>query len=569
MENNLSFAQFDKILMNEKNFKSAVTIDNMNLGQTWSNSFKMKRSLCMNSVLIIVSLCFFCCEAVAWPGGNHSGKVVRTFKKTAFFNIKEYGAKGDGKRVDTKAIDSIIDVAARQGGGTVYFPAGTYLSYTIHLKSNICLYLEQGAVLLAADSAAGGQYDAAEPNAFDQYQDYGHSHWHNSLIFGENLENISIIGPGIINGQGLSRNATARHPWGNKAIGLKLCRNVILKDFTILTGGHFGILATGVDNLTIGNLKMDTNRDGMDIDCCQNVRVSDCSINSPYDDGICLKSSYALGVARATQNVTITNCEVSGFDLGTFFNGTFQRKEWNKVPDHEGPTGRIKFGTESNGGFINITISNCVFEYCRGLALETVDGALLEDISITNITMRDVTNSPIFLRLGARMRGPSGVPPGKLRRVMVSNVSAYNADAHFACIVAGLPGYDIEDVKLSNIHIWYRPIDSAVSRVQTKVPEYAQSYPEPAKMGVMPSYGFFIRHASGIELNDVQIRYLGTETRPAFYLEDVKNITLRNVQAQPVEGSSLIVLKHVSNFNTKDCNGIKDRNIKTAADARF
>ena len=94
--------------------------------------------------------------------------------------------------------------------------------------------------------------------------------------------------------------------------------NVILKDFTILYGGHFGILATGVDNLTIDNIKMDTNRDGMDIDGCQNVRISNCSVNSPYDDAICLKSSYALGYAKATQNVTITNCQVSGYDLGTF-----------------------------------------------------------------------------------------------------------------------------------------------------------------------------------------------------------------------------------------------------------
>ncbi len=515
----------------------------------------MNKQLYRSSILFLFICCFYCYHAIA--------QVVPSF------NIKEYGAKGDGKTINSKAIDNTIEAAAQQGGGTVYFPAGVYLSYTIHLKSHVCLYLDQGAQLLAADSAAGGKYDNAEPNAFDQYQDYGHSHWHNSLIVGEGLQDISIIGPGIINGQGLVRNASAKRPWGNKAIALKNCRNVILKDFTILKGGHFGILATGVDNLTIDNLKMDTNRDGMDIDCCQNVRISNCTINSPWDDGICLKSSYALGVARATQNVTITNCQVSGFDLGTFYNGTYQRKEWDKVPDHEGPTGRIKFGTESNGGFINITISNCVFEYCRGLALETVDGAIIEDVSIDNITMRDVTNSPLFLRVGARMRGPSGTSTGKLHRVTISNISAYNADAHFACLLAGLPGYNIEDVKLSNIHIWYRPMDSATTRIQTTVPEYAQTYPEPAKMGVMPSYGFFIRHAAGIELNDVHIRYLGEETRPAFYIEDVKNITLRNVEAQPAKGSSLFVLKNVSGFATKDCKGLKDRSINTTAGATF
>jgi polygalacturonase len=120
------------------------------------------------------------------------------------------------------------------------------------------------------------------------------------------------------------------------------------------------------------------------------------TIDSPADDGIVLKSSYALGFARATENVAITNCQVTGYDQGTFLDGTFQRR-MQQAPDRDGPTGRIKCGTESNGGFKNIAISNCIFDHCRGLALETVDGGLLEDISITNITMREIVNSPIFV----------------------------------------------------------------------------------------------------------------------------------------------------------------------------
>ncbi|HEY8688895.1 MAG TPA: right-handed parallel beta-helix repeat-containing protein [Chitinophagaceae bacterium] len=359
---------------------------------------------------------------------------------------------------------------------------------------------------------------------------------------GENLENISIIGPGIISGKGLSRNASARRLVGNKAISLKLCRNVILKDFTILNGGHFGILATGVDNFTIDNLKMDTNRDGMDIDCCNNVHISNCTINSPYDDAICLKSSFALGYNRSTQNVTITNCQVSGFDLGTLYNGTYQRKEWNKVPDRQGPTGRIKFGTESNGGFKNITISNCVFDFCRGLALETVDDGFLEDVIITNITMRDVVNSPIFLRLGTRMRAREGMPAGALRRILISNITAYNADSHFASIISGAPNNDIEDVKLNNICIYYRQIDSPLNKIQMIVPEPANPYPEPFNFGVLPAYGFFIRHAKNIELNNVQISYLGNETRSPIFIEDVKGIDIFKLKAQTSQNVKTIIL---------------------------
>lgn len=340
------------------------------------------------------------------------------------YNIRDYGATGDGKTLDTHAINKAIDAAAAAGGGTVYFPAGTYVSFSLHLKSNIALFIDQGATLLAADSPtdSSGGYDAPEANASDKFQDFGHSHWHNSLIWGERLENISILGTGIIYGKGLTRGGNPRPGIANKAIALKLCRNVIIKDITILYGGHFGILATGIDNFIIDNVKMDTNRDGIDVDCCRHVRIANCTINSPWDDAICLKSSYALGFARATENVTITNCQVSGYDRGTFHNGTYQRKEAHLVPDKMDVTGRIKFGTESNGGFKNITISNCVFDYCRGIALETVDGGILEDVTITNITMRDIVNSPFFLRLGARMRGPEGTPVGVLRRVKISNV---------------------------------------------------------------------------------------------------------------------------------------------------
>ncbi|MEJ6980701.1 glycoside hydrolase family 28 protein [Pedobacter sp. P351] len=490
----------------------------------------------------------------------------------ATYDVKAYGAAGNGTTLDTEAINKAIEAAAMLGGGTINFPAGTYLSYSIRLKSNITLYLEQGATILAASPQGGIGYDVPEPNEWGdkyQYQDFGHSHWRNSLIWGENLENISILGPGTIYGKGLVRNASARNPVGNKAIALKLCKNVILKDFTVLYGGHFAILATGVDNLTIDNLKMDTNRDGMDIDCCRNVRISNCSINSPWDDAICLKSSYALGFSRATENVTITNCQVTGFDRGTFINGTYKRDEYKMVPDREGPTGRIKFGTESNGGFRNITISNCVFEFCRGLALETVDGGLLEDIAISNITMRDIVNSPIFLRLGGRMRGPAGVPVGKLRRVTINNLMVYNADSHFSSLISGLPGNDIEDVKLSNIRIFYRPLDSAESKIQKVVPEHEKAYPEPEKFGVIPSYGFYIRHARNFEISNVEVSFLGREIRPAFMLIDVKGIQLNNVRAQKAGTSPVLVLKDVSGFESTGGNMLKNTKINTVKDKSF
>lgn len=316
---------------------------------------------------------------------------------TVFYNVKDYGAKGDGRTIDTQSIDAAINAASEKGGGTVYFPAGTYLSFTIHLKSFITLNLDNGAVLEAADvKKYGPGYDPAEPNPTDMYQDFGHSHWRNSLIYGENLQNVAIMGLGTILGNGLTREGDRTPGLANKAIALKLCRNVVIRDVSILMGGHFAILATGVDNLTIDNLKVDTNRDAFDVDCCRHVRISNCSVNSPWDDAICLKSSYALGFARSTEDVTITGCSVSGFDRKSFLNGTYKKEEANTVPDKGVVTGRIKFGTESNGGFRNIAITNCTFEFCRGLALETVDGGILEDVTVDNIVMKDIQNAPFF-----------------------------------------------------------------------------------------------------------------------------------------------------------------------------
>ena len=312
-------------------------------------------------------------------------------------NVRQYGAKGDGATVDTAAINRAIDAAVASGGGTVFFPAGVYLSYSIHLKSKVGLHLDQGAVILAGptplDGVTTGGYDAAEPQgAWEPYQDYGHNHWHNSLIWGEGIHDVSITGSGLIWGKGLTRGwdreagraDTTKPGVGNKSIALKNCRNVLLRDFKILEGGWFGVLATGVDNMTIDNLLIDTNRDGIDIDCCRNVRVSNCTVNSPWDDGICPKSSFALGYARATENLTITNCYVAGgYALGSVLDGT-----WKPIGgEHQFFTGRIKLGTESNGGFRNVAISNCVFESCKGFALESEDGALVEDVTFTGITM--------------------------------------------------------------------------------------------------------------------------------------------------------------------------------------
>jgi polygalacturonase len=308
------------------------------------------------------------------------------------------------------------------------------------------------------------------------------------------------------------------HGLGNKAIGLRDCRHVRLGGFTILKGGHFAILASGVDHLAIEDLTIDTERDGIDLDCVRNARISRCRVNSPNDDAIVLKSSLALGRAVRTENVVVEQCTVSGYDFGTMIDGTFGRSQ-EIAPDRDRVTGRIKLGTESNGGFANIAIRDCRFERSRGLALETVDGGVLEDVEISGISMREVTTAPIFLRLGDRRRGPEGTGLGALRRVSIREVEAIGIDPRFAATIAGLPGRPIEDVELRDIRLVYA---GGGKRVDETPPILADAYPEPSMFGTTPAWGLWIRDARRVTLRNVRLETDKADGRPEMLGENAE-----------------------------------------------
>jgi polygalacturonase len=596
------------------------------------------------------------------------------------FEVRNFGARGDGQHLDTPAVNDAIAAAAKAGGGTVHFSPGTYLCYSIHLQSNIALYLDYGATIRAAGTTDKGEYDPPEPFPFaDQYQDFGHTHWHNSLIWGENLENVAILGPGMINGKdALNRGSpkpekpkdpkadpttqpwqdttqpsedteepwdvevapddirpgpvtdaqedVSHRPWrwatqrfatdddtqdyaamfaatqpsiepttqpttkpeypdakekldagiGNKAISLKNVRGCILRDFSVFEGGHFAILATAVDGLTIDNVKIDTNRDGMDIDCCRNVRVSNCTVNSPNDDAIVLKSSFGLGYTRDTENVTIANCAVSGgYEEGTMLDGTFKKigpwynydKKTGKKR-HTSRTGRIKFGTESNGGFKNIAISNCLFDDCQGLAIESVDGGVIDNVAISNLAMRDLTSSPIYIRLGARLRGPKGTPVGAIRHVTISDVVAQCKSVRYACVISGIPGNEIEDLHLHNIRLIF-PGGGKGSWTLREPWEQMKGYPDPSRFGGEPSYGFYIRHVSGLEMTNVDITRKAPDLRPPFFVKDVQHFYLDHVTAMPGERTPMFEMDGVEDFTSMQVSGMDNQHLEAVGRENF
>ena len=443
------------------------------------------------------------------------------------YNVRDFGAKGDGRTLDHGAINAAIEQATANGGGQVVLTAGTYLCGSIRLKSNVDLHLMAGAKILAAPAELKA-YDESEVFGAPEYQDGGHTYFHNSLIWAEGQYNVSITGRGIIDGEGLTKRDTEKAGnvqggsigTGDKAIALKLCRNVLIRDITIFRGGHFAIITTGCEIGTIDNVTIDTNRDGIDIDCCKYFTVSNTKVNTPNDDAIVLKSSYALKQPVLCEHILITNCIVTGYKLGTFLDGTYVPEKVNWV------CGRIKLGTESNGGYRNITISNCSCMWSSGLAFEEVDQGRMENIVVSNISLSHVHHYPIYITTGCRNRGPKErTEVSSARDIYIDNVVADDCDSLAGIIVTGMAGMPIKNVSLSNIRIQYR---GGGQKVDKPYREQGTNYPEPRWAGPTPAYGLFARHVDGLRLRNVKFELMRPDERPDIILEDVSNEDLEN-----------------------------------------
>lgn len=470
---------------------------------------------------------------------------------TGFHDIRDHGAKGDGIAIDSDAINRTIEAASRAGGGTVVVPPGRYLCFSIRLKSRITILLMNGAVIEAADPKRhNGHYDLPEGVFEEQLVDYGLAHFHNSLIYGDGVTDVAIIGRGIIHGLGLDREGPPPRwhgipGWkspaelgktadearraiplemeyegrGNKAIGLTRCRNVLLRDFTILQGGHFACYVLGSTNVAIDNLTVDTDRDGIDIDCCRDVRITNCLVNAPKDDAIVLKSSMALQEKRMCEDVSIIGCKTSGYLLGTILDGSYRPSPYRSLDD-VGVLGRIKLGTDSVAGFRNILVSDCTCENTRGLQMGAIDGGVLEDVTFRDINLRDVVNHPIFVRLSARNRAPRGAGVARVRRVRFANINVSGAPTRYASGVVGIPDGIIEDVSFSGIHVRAKG-GGTREDAERDVPERRNSSLEPSFMGTFPAHGLYVRHARNIALHDVSFDVEKPDQRPAVLFDDV------------------------------------------------
>jgi len=447
------------------------------------------------------------------------------------YNILAYGAKADGKTMNTTAIQSAIDAANKNGGGRVIIPAGIFLTGSIILKSNVELHLEEKAVLLGSTNR-------------DHYLKF--NRWL-SLILADNQNNISITGKGKIDGQGRSlalnidslfyigQLDSASYNFADKRpshlvrpqlIEFVQCKNIVVKNVTLMNAACWVQTYDQCSNILLDSVTVNSdaywNNDGIDIQDCHNVRITNCNVNSA-DDGICLKSQSA---EHYCDSIYISNCTVRS------------------------SASAIKFGTVSHGGFKNVTIENIKIHdtFRSAVAIECVDGGTLENILVDGVNAVNTGNA-IFIRLGDRSKTRD---TGVLKNVTLKNMkvqiqfgrpdSEYEIRGPelpffhntFPSSITGIPGNPVENVTLENIEIIYpgRGNDGLANMPLSRldfVPEKIADYPEFSMFGELPAWGLYVRHMDGLTMKNIKLSIAASDYRPAIIFDDVKNMSLDSI----------------------------------------
>lgn len=483
-----------------------------------------------------------------------------TFATAREHNILDFGAVADTAFLSTKAIQQAFDVCSKEGGAVV-IPRGNFKSGTLYLKDNVTLRLEKGATLFG--STRLDDYPENKPD----FTFFRKGIIKLALIYAEKCKNITIEGEGTIDGQGsafwvkegVKVDSYSVRPY---ILWIIQCTDVHVEGIKLRNSAFWMQHYMECDNLLIRNIDVynhsNKNNDMMDIDGCHNVRIADCTGDSD-DDGITLKST----TGRANENVVITNCLLSSH------------------------CNALKMGTESSTGFKNIAVSNIVIRPSKvsdkaiygiprghcGIALETVDGGVIDGVVISNVRI-DGPACPIFIRRGNRARpfypGQVIPGPGELKNVSISNVVATGASEN-GCPISGIPWYPVENISLSNISIEFAGGGKLSER---EIPEEEKAYPEFNMFGQLPAYGFYIRHAANVRLDNVMLKTTQPDERPALFVSDVSGARFSELDFENTATTeSLVTAEKSSNLVISGCTSFGESNsflkLKDAGDGKI
>jgi polygalacturonase len=455
---------------------------------------------------------------------------------TQSVNILDFGAKADGSTINTRSIQAAIDKCNSNGGGQVVIPEGRFFSGTIFLKSGVNLHLLPGAILLGSTEHTDYPFLDIQYNTQFNAPNNGITPKFRALIYAENANNLGITGQGTINGNGADPNFHLGNDASSKEskqrpilLFMVNCRDITVEGLHLESSAYWMQNYLACENLHIKGLRIfnhsNYNNDGIDIDS-KNVLIEDCIIDSD-DDAICLKSHDK---DRPCENVVVRNCVVRSICNG------------------------IKMGTGSAGGFRNIDISNITISKASkdlirnwqrnlkfieqpvtvlaGIAIENVDGGNTDNITVRNVFMTDV-QTPIFIKLGNRALQN----PGRLRNVKIDNITAAS-HSKMASSITGIPGYNVENVQLTNINISSMG-QGTEQDGQINLPENEKGYPENRMFGfVLPASGLYLRHVEGIVVQNLTLQVRNKDYRPATVLNDVKQGSIGLKVIDPPGGNS-------------------------------
>jgi polygalacturonase len=454
--------------------------------------------------------------------------------KSASFNVRDFGATGDGSTNDTGAINRTIEKCSATGGGDVIFPRGIYIAASIHLQSNIRFVLDKDAIITGAKSG----YDPPEQNTFEKYQDFGHSHFHNALMWGDQINNFAIVGGRINGGHIIESDDTSGQDIGDKVIAIKSSRNLLFDGVIHESGGHFVYLLNDCENVTLANIVIKRSRDAVNLVSCRNVQVHDCNFTGCGDDTLAVKSDYALGRKIDSANIYV----------------------WNSY--FESVANALVFGAESVGNFRNVNFWNIRIgrAWKAGIRILSTDGAIIDGVTYRNVSMKSV-DTPISVMLANRLlSGERDRRVGAIRNITISNVTATEPRPRVrgvvrSSLIAGLPENAVENISLEHVRIVGK--GDATTRI-------AQGSSDGNKFTrremALRAAGFFIAYAHNVRMQDIDLNYESSDGRPSLVARDVSDLTLEQCKLQKFSGVALIRLDKVDNLLVRHSPGLAERN---------